>query len=90
MADTRADIKILPKTWVNLYTASGITVGTAVSVYNKGSNPCYIAIKATAPALANVGVPLGVGFTGNYASVPASQTGLWCYSELGTYVLCQE
>jgi hypothetical protein len=90
LADTRADIKIPAGTWVNLYTASTITVGTAVSVYNKGSNPCNLVIKATQPSVTTMGMPLGVGYTGNYAAVPANQTGLWCYSDLGSFVLVQE
>lgn len=59
MANTRNDVTIPAKTWTNLYLASGITVGTAVSVINKGINAAYISVEATTPA-APTGMPKGV------------------------------
>lgn len=90
MADTRADVVIPAKTWVNLYTATGITLGLAISIYNKGSNYCLLAIKATAPSTTTTGFPVYAGPVGSYASIPVSQTGLWAYSEQGTILLVQE
>jgi hypothetical protein len=91
MADTRADITVQEGVWVDLYSSSGIAVGTAVDVFNKGNWPCLIAIKATAPASPTLGVPLYTGAIGSHLSISAGESGLWCYSPQGTtYVLVQE
>lgn len=90
MADTRADVKIQPDTWTNLYSATGITVGTAVGVYNKGSSQVLLVIKATAPTSKTDGVPLWSGPTGSYASIPSGASGLWAYSAPGSIVSVQE
>lgn len=96
MADTRADVTIPAKTWVNLYTLSGITVGTAVTVFNKSSRSFNLAIKATSPAIptdaANaVGYPVAVFPNSlSFASIPPGNSGLWAWSEFGARVLVQD
>lgn len=96
MANTRNDVTIPPKQWVDLYTLSGITVGTAVSIINKGSSPFYVVIAASAPA-APTGVPKGVPVytSGTYSSsttVSSGASGLWAYcaDNVNTYALVQE
>lgn len=96
MADTKPDIVIPAKTWVNLYSTTGITVGTAVTVYNKGNQTLSLAIKSTAPSAPADGVS-AIGYllatfpnAMSFASVPASQSGLWAWSEWGTRVLVQD
>lgn len=87
MADTRADVAVAAATWTDLYAATGIAVGTAVDVYNKGSNAVQLAIKATAPASTTVGMPLHVGAVGSFAHVDAGESGLWAYCPQGTTTL---
>lgn len=90
MSDTRADVAIAKGVWVDLYATTGITVGTAVSVYNKGSYPCLLAVKATAPATGR-GIPLYVGSVGSYMAVDAGESGLWAYCVDGvTSLLVQD
>ncbi len=84
MADTLADVAIPEGVWTDLYDETGIAVGTAVSVYNKGSNACLLAIKATIPSGSTLGVPLHVGPNGSYAYVAAGESGLWAYCVQGT------
>ena len=85
MADTRNDVVVTKNTWVNLYTASGITVGTACTVVNKGNNPFYVCISATAPSVPTTGSPKGFPvypnglFNSSFAAL-ASASGLWAYS----------
>jgi microcystin-dependent protein len=38
MADTRSDISVPTGAWLNLYTASGVTLGVAATITNKGSS----------------------------------------------------
>ena len=93
MADTRADVVVAQATWTNLYSASSIAPGTAVSVYNKGSRPCNLMIKATTPGTnLTGGVPLFDGPVGSYAYIAAGESGLWAYCAAagGTTLLVQE
>ena len=83
MADTRDDVVVPEGVWTDLYAATTIAVGTAVSVYNKGSVSCVLATKATAPT-SIIGLPLYVGTSSNFACIDAGETGLWCYCPQGT------
>lgn len=83
MANTLPDVTIAQQVWTNLYTASGITVGTAVTLYNKGSQPFYVAISASAPVTSNqsFGIPVYPYNTPTASlNVPAGASGLWAYS----------
>lgn len=91
MADTIADLNIANATWTDLYAGTSITVGTAVGIYNKGSHPCVVAIKATSPSGSTLGMPLHVGPVGSYMYVSAGESGLWAYCPQGTtQLLVQE
>lgn len=91
MAVTRSDVVVPKGVWTNLYAASGITVGVAVTVINKGVSVCNIAISSVAPASVSIGVPLYVGPVGNSADIAASEVGLWAYSAQGVaYLIVQE
>jgi hypothetical protein len=93
MANTRDDITIPSGAWLNLYTSSGITVGTEVSVINKGSSTFFVFISAAAPAIlpATKGIPVYVGSASNAVTIPAGSSGLWafCPQAVGT-ALVQE
>jgi len=81
-ANTLPDVTLTQSTWVNLYTASGITVGTAVTLYNKGSQPFYVAISASAPTSPSptFGIPVYQYNTPTASlSVPSGASGLWAY-----------
>lgn len=91
MADTRLDISIPANTWINVYTASGITVGTAVEVFNKGTSGCNLVIRATTPPNNTMGIPLGFEPAANYRYVSSGESGLWVYSAgSSTYLSVQE
>lgn len=97
MANTRNDVAVAQGAWVDLYAGSSISAGTAATVYNKGSNPLFVVIAASAPAVPTSGAPKGipvstVGLYNSTFSVPASASGLWAYCELngGTTVLVQD
>lgn len=90
MADTRPDVILPAGVWVNCYTATGIVVGTAIDIYNKGSQGCTLVIKATQPATPALGMYLFSGSTGSHAYITAGESGLWAYSDGGTRILIQE
>lgn len=91
MAVTLEDVTVAQGVWVDLYAATSIAVGTAVTVINTGSNACQIAISVAAPATTTVGIPLYAGASGSSAVVAAAQVGLWAYSPEGTsYINVQE
>ena len=49
MADTLPNLKIVEGVWTDIYAASGIAVGTQITVQNLGSNTLYLNAKATEP-----------------------------------------
>lgn len=91
MAVTLSDVVVPKGVWTDLYAGSGVAVGTAVTVINTGSNVVQLAIKLTAPTLAQFGVPLYPGPSGSTAQVDPSEVGLWAYSAAGVaYINVQE
>lgn len=97
MADTRNDVIIPQGSWVNLYTLSGVSVGTAVTVINKGSNAFFVSVQSASPAAVTSGSPKGIpvypsGQFGSNVSIATSASGLWAYCELnsGTIALVQD
>jgi len=49
MADTLPNLAIPLNVWTDLYSLSGIAVGTAISVENVGTCDVYLAVQATKP-----------------------------------------
>lgn len=91
MADTRLDVTVPSNTWKDLYAATGITVGTALEIYNKGSNPCLLVIRATTPPNTTMGIPMGWSDAGNHRYISAGESGCWVYSPgNSTYLSVQE
>ena len=72
---TRPDIVIETSEWVNLNTLSGIAVGTAMRIINKGSSTVYVAEGTQAPLDNSVGIPVVSIFSGNAFPVLEAETG---------------
>lgn len=92
MANSVADVVIVGATWTDLYAATGIAVGTAVDVYNKGNQGGQLAVKATIPTINNIGIPLfATSSEGGHAYVSGNPSGLWfyCASPSGTILSVQ-
>ena len=90
MANTRQDVAVPAGTWTDLYAGSGAAAGTAVTVYNKGTHDCRLAVGASAPASTSIGIPLYVGPVGSSQAIAAGASGLWAYSEKGSILLVQD
>jgi hypothetical protein len=91
MADTRLDIGVPANMWVNIYTATGIPVGTAVDIFNKGTASCNLVIRPTQPTVNTMGIPLGYESAANYRHVSGGESGLWVFSAgTSTYLCVQE
>jgi hypothetical protein len=91
MSNTLPDVQLPENTWVNLYSSTGITVGTAVNVTNKGSYPILLAVSVSSPVSSTIGAPLHPGPFGSVAFVDAGESGLWARATVGTsQVLVQE
>ena len=79
MADTLANITLPSDTWVNLYAASGISVGTQIQTQNVGQTRVRLHTGATAPTS-----------SGGFNIIPpdseplvnqATSAGEWAFSE---------
>ncbi len=81
---TRPDIVIPKQQWVDIYSVTGITLGSQVTVANKGSNPCLVAVSATQPTDNTEGEPLLIQ---SKLEIPANSIGLWVYSNNGSTIL---
>ena len=53
MADTLPNISLPANTWVDLYSESGISVGTQINVELLSNNPINLTVKATKPSLSD-------------------------------------
>lgn len=85
MADTLPNVSLPAGTWVNLYTATGIAVGTQIIVQNICNATVRVATKATAPLVTdghNIILP------GQEKMNPTSASGAWafCKSDGGVNV----
>ena len=74
MSDTIDDV-IITNTWNNIYSLSGISVGTSIQVQNKGSSYVLLAISATQPASGSLKGYVLEPFKA--CLVDAGETGLW-------------
>jgi len=91
MADTRPNITIPAGVWVDVYVASGITLGSALTAWNKGSWSCNLAISVAAPSVGDTrGVVLYSGPISSTTSITQGEGGLWAYSINGTHLMVQE
>lgn len=90
MADTIADIKIAANIWHDIYGLTGISVGTALDIWNKGSNPALLVIKSTLPTSNTDGIPIYAGQFDGYRNISSGESGAWVYSELGTTLSVQK
>lgn len=51
MADTLPNVTLPANTWVDLYAATGVTVGTAIGVSNIGVADVYLTVTAAQPPI---------------------------------------
>ena len=76
MADTLPNTPLPANTWVDLYAATGITVGTKLLLQNLGNSSIRLASSATTPS--------GDGFkrvySGSSAYNATGDSGAWAYS----------
>lgn len=49
MADTLPDIKLLGTSWIDVYAATGIPVGTPLIIQNKTAPSIYVQVRSTQP-----------------------------------------
>lgn len=79
MTATRVDVIVPKDVWTNLYSASGITVGTQVEVHNKSTSFCKIATSLAAPTTVD-GYHLSAFPEADPLEIAPGEAGLWAYS----------
>jgi hypothetical protein len=85
MADSLPDITITNTSWTNLYTAASLTVGTALLVQNKASQPILLQIKAAAPSASNVdGVAIDKF---QFSQIDSGASGVWAKATMSSAVI---
>lgn len=93
MADTLQNITLPSNTWVDLYAATGIAVGTSLIVSNLGTKRVYLAESAATPPLPNdasegyVYLEPNTGIDKTFELTPS---GAWAYSKRASKINVQE
>lgn len=76
MADTLNNTPLIANVWIDIYAATGITVGTKIIIQNLGTASVRLAASALEPS--------GDGFkraaSGQQATNDAGDLGAWVYS----------
>lgn len=67
----------LQKAWLDVYATSGIAVGTAVDIQNKGSDMVFVQVKGSAPAADNRDGYVVLPY--EKLQIGAGGAGLWAY-----------
>lgn len=79
MSDTLPNVLLTPNTWIDLYTATGITVGVKISVSHVGDVDIFLKVQATQPTDLS-----GYTVIRRDSDLPftneAGDTGAWAYS----------
>jgi hypothetical protein len=88
MADTIADVALTNTAYVDLYAATGISVGIALVLQNKGNSDIIVVISAGQPTATDTdGVavrPFG------FVAVDPNESGAWAISATESKVSVQE
>lgn len=88
MADTLPNIGIPAKQWIDLYAASGITVGTQINVKNLGTGQILLVAQLTEPNIPSAGYR---SFNPYEEAVnDTGDDGAWAFSVIGTLVNVKE
>lgn len=90
MAASLPNIPIPKNTWIDLYNASGITVGTAIRVQNIGVNDVYLTVSATEPGLDLTAYNVLNRENGVQLRNTTGDPGAWAYSNSGSLVSVAE
>ena len=79
MADTLPNIELQPYTWVDIYAATGIAVGTSILIDSLGEYDVRLVEKATQPTDADGYVVLSAN-TNISKTFEDTPSGAWAYS----------
>lgn len=87
MAVTRVNVTIPPGVWTDLYAATGIAVGTEVTIYNKDSITVKIAASLAAPTIVEGILLYSFTSTNDSLNIAPGEPGLWAFSPNGMAML---
>tara|TARA_R110000850_G_scaffold3345_4_gene16052 strand:+ start:401 stop:691 length:291 start_codon:yes stop_codon:yes gene_type:complete len=84
MATTIPDVEVDSNAWVDIYSVTGIAVGTALNIANKGVTWCRLYEGASAPALNVTDGDLISNYSSDYATaeVKTGSLSVWAISTL--------
>lgn len=88
MADTLPFVTLPAGTWVDLYAATGVTVGTQLDVQNIGSELIYLHTGATAPT-ETPGDEFTLLLPFDHSENNSGDSGAWAYCESNGRVSAQ-
>ena len=81
MAESIAPVTIPEKTWTNLYTVTGIALGTQLSIQNVGRDHARYSESVLIPTNKSGSNSI---YKDKFITTITSPVGAWAYSRLGT------
>ncbi len=81
-------VTVPEKTWVNVYAATGITVGTQLIIQNIGSSDSWLVDSTNEPDENSTG--RNIIDPRVYLTTDAAPDGVWAYSQTGTTLQVEE
>lgn len=87
MATSLPSVTIPLNTWVDLYSDTGISIGTQLIIQNIGSSEAILVESASqpTPSIGHNTIPVR-----SYLTNAASAVGAWAFSETGTTLQVEE
>lgn len=85
-------VPVPEQTWVNIYTATGIAVGTQIITQNIGSSECWLVDSTAEPDEVTTGKNIinEKGAPNSFLTSNTSPDGAWAYSLTGTTLQVEE
>ena len=87
MATSLTSVTIPARTWVDLYDATGITIGVQIIIQNIGRDQARLSESVASPVSAT---GYNIILTNEFLTSATTPVGAWSYSTLGTKLQIEE
>jgi hypothetical protein len=88
MADTIADVALTDAAYVDLYATTGISVGIALVLQNKGNSDIIVVISASQPTVSDTDGVAVRPF--EFVGVDPNESGVWAIAATESKISVQE
>lgn len=90
MATSTPPVTLPSNTWIDIYDATGISVGTQVTIQNTGSNVTLLSESATEPTLTFKQTGFNKVNPDTFLISAETPVGIWAYAKAGSRLQVEE